>query len=74
MSWNFTEEKTPIITNNNNIPSITIKSSEDKLKRDIKINNSDIPSKYLGSTLLIDGNQNNQFKLIKKTPKTAPIP
>ena len=32
----------------------------------MKINNSIIPSKYLGSTSSIDGNQNHQFRLIKK--------
>ena len=73
MSWQFTEEGTPIIiNNNNNISSLAIQSSEDRMKKEIKIQNSNIPSKYLGSTLFIDGNPNHQFKLIKKkTLKTA---
>ena len=66
MSWQFTEEGIPIIINNNNIPSITIQSSEDRMNKEIKIHNSDIPSKYLESTSSIDGNPNYQFKLIKK--------
>ena len=33
--WQFTEERTPIIINNNNMPSITIHSSEDRMKREI---------------------------------------
>ena len=66
MSWQFTTKGTPNIINNNNIPSITIQSSENKMKRDIKINNSDIPSKYLGSNSSIDGYPDHQFKLIKK--------
>ena len=66
MSWQFTEEGTPIIINNNNISSLATQSSEDRMKKEIKIQNSNIPSKYLGSTLFIDGNPNHQFKLIKK--------
>ena len=73
MSWKFTEEETLIITNNNNITSVTIQSSEDKMKRYIKIKDSDIPSKYLESTSHIEGNTYHQFKLIKKTPKIVPI-
>ena len=66
MPWQFTAEGTPIIINNNNIPSIIIQLSKNKMKRNIKINNSDIPSKYLGSNSSIDGYPNHQFKLIKK--------
>ena len=48
MSWQFNEDGIPKIINNNNIPSIIIQSSEEKMNREIKIHNSDIPSKYLG--------------------------
>ena len=65
MSWQFNEDGIPKITNNNNIPSIIIKSSEDKINSEIKIRNSDIPSKYLGSTSSIDGKSIHQFQLMK---------
>ena len=66
MSWQFNEDGIPKIINNNNIPSIIIQSSEEKMNREIKIHNSDIPSKYLGSTSSIDGKSIHQFQLIKK--------
>ena len=66
MSWQFNEDGTPNIINSNNIPSIIIQSSEDKMNREIKIYNSNIPSKYLGSTFSIDGSSIHQFKLIKQ--------
>ena len=66
MSWQFNDDRTPNIINSNNISSIIIQSSEDKMNGEIKIHNSNIPSKYLGSTSSIDGSSIHQFKLIKK--------
>ena len=66
MSWQFNEDGTPNIINSNNIPSIIVQSSEDKINREIKIYNSNIPSKYLGSIFSIDGSSIHQFKLIKQ--------
>ena len=44
---------------------ITIQSLQDKMNREIKIHNSGIPSKYLGSTSSIDGKSIHQFQLMK---------
>ena len=66
MSWNFNEDGIPKTINNNNTLSIIIQSLEDKMNREVKIHNSDISSKYLGSTSSIDGNSMHQFQLMKK--------
>ena len=66
MSREFNEDSIPKIINNNNIPSIIIQSLEGKMNREIKIHNSDITSKYLGSTSSIDGNSIHQLKINNK--------
>ena len=66
MSWQFNDDGSPNIINSNNIPSIIIQSPEEKMNREIKIHNSNISSKYLGSTSSIDGSSIHQIKLIKK--------